>query len=113
MVDEQPTILGHKHFGFKFKKILEVSQDGLRYKDKLYKWNDIDSLTRRDNALWYFMFYQWGVPYCQIYFKDRSHVTIRGRVLEKAGEKSKVNFFRGTTAAYEELMQLIESKIDL
>ena len=112
MDDERSTIFGHKHFGFKFKKIFEVNRDGLKYKDKLYTWNDIDRLNRKDSALWYFMFYQWGVPYCQISFKDGTRVTLRGRVFEKEGEKSKVDFFRGTTAAYDELINLIEAKID-
>ena len=58
------------------------------------------------------MFYQFGVPFVRIYLKDGCCIALRGRVLEKFGEKSKVDTLRGTTVAYDELISLIESKLD-
>jgi len=101
---------GHCHLGFTFRRLLEVKPDGFIYRGKHYQWDGINKIKRYDSPSWNLLFYQVGTPLAYVYLKDGKRICIRGRVLQKEGEKSEVGFIRGATKAYDELLNLLEKK---
>lgn len=104
------AIYGHRHLSSIFKKLLEVRPDDFVFEGKRYDWSDIKKIKRYDSPLWSLFFYQGGTPVAYIYLKDGKRIRIRGRVLEKEGEKPEVGFVRGASKAYDELLNLMEEK---
>ena len=98
---------GHRHVGSVFMPILSIVPEGFEHKGKSYKWSDINKIKRYDSAFWSLLFYQAGTPLAYLYLNDGTKIKIRGRVLEKEGEKSKVSFIEGSTETYSQLMELI------
>lgn len=98
---------GHRHVGFAFLPILSIVPEGFEHKGKSYKWSDISKIKRYDSAFWSLLFSQAGTPLAYLYLNDGTKIKIRGRVLEKEGEKSNVSFVEGSTEAYYQLMELI------
>ena len=107
------TVYGHRHLGPVFKKLLEVGPDGFVFEGKHYNWNDIKNIKRYDSPFWNLLFYQGGTPIAYIYLKDGKRIRIRGRVFEKEREKAEVGFVRGTSKAYDELLNLMERKEEI
>ena len=105
------TVYGHLHLGFIFCRLLELYNDGFIYCKKHYQWKDIEKIIRKDSVFWNLLFYQAGTPIAYIYLKDGSKMRIRGRVLQKKGEKSNINPIRSTTKTYDEFISFLESKI--
>ncbi len=106
----EKVIYGHRHLGGLFEPIISVGQDGFEHKGKLYQWTDIKKIKKYDSIFWSFMFYQAGTPLAYLFLNDGSRIKIRGRVLEKEEVKQKVDFVRGTTETYDQLMELIAKK---
>ena len=100
---------GHKHFGFLYTELLEVTEDGFKFKGNTYFWKDIKEISRFDTFLYTLLYYQYGYPRSVIYLIDGKKFYIQGRILQEEGKKSEFKFW-STTKAYNELMSLMESK---
>ena len=107
----EKVIYGHRHLGCMFKPIITIGSDGFEYKDRLYKWSDIKKIKRYDSFFRSLLLYQAGAPLAYIYLNNGTRIKIRGRALEKEGRHSNVSSSRGTTRAYDQLMNLISEKI--
>jgi hypothetical protein len=107
------TIYGHRKLSSQFRKILELEQGGFVFEGKHYNWNEIKKIKRYDSPFWNLLFYQGGTPRAYIYLKDGKCIRIRGRIFEQEGKKPEVGFVQGATAAYDELLNLIEEKIKI
>ena len=101
----------YRHLG-KFKKeAFSISPEGIQFENKQYKWTEIAKIKRYDSFLRSLLFYQAGAPLTYIYFRDKKVLKIRGRVLEKSGEKGTVGSL-ARSSAYEEVIQFIENKMN-
>lgn len=103
---------GHKHFGLFYKRFLEVTDSGFKYRGKNYIWADIKSISRFESYLVTFFFYQWGYPLAIIYLSNKKKIYLYGRILQEEGKESEVNFWV-PTKSYNNLVSLIESKINV
>ena len=107
------TIYGHKLLGLFFREIVEIDDNGFTYQGKRYSWDDIKRVVRFDNAFYTLFLYTLGGPYTKIYLSDGNKIRVRGRVLERKGEKSTVSFVGVKSKAYEDLISIIESKFNI
>jgi hypothetical protein len=111
MEREEAVTYGHRLFG-NFKPLLTIKSEGFEYKGGRYQWSDIEKLKRYDSLFWSLVFYQAGTPLAYIFLRNGERIRIRGRVLEREAAKSNVAFVRGATSAYDELMELIQQKLN-
>jgi hypothetical protein len=106
----EKTIYGHRGLFGAFDPIASVDDSGFLFKGKHYRWTDITKIKRYDSMFWSLFFYQAGAPVAYIYLNDGRRVRIRGRLLETEHERTRVDFLKGTTQAYEKLMEFIATK---
>lgn len=109
----QKTAYGHSRFGFPWQELLSVGDDGLDCNGKSYHWSDIKKVKRYDSLFWAFLLGQAGAPMTYIFLNDGTRIRIRGRFLQREGEgqKSKVDFLRGSTITYDVLMDFIQERV--
>jgi len=98
-------VFGHRHLGFFFRPLLEVTDSGFSYKGRQYLWSDVLSLKVYDG------FYLWFLrnPYAQLRMKDGSSIWLNGRALELQGLEPNVGFFSGTSSAFQQLVGILRS----
>jgi hypothetical protein len=105
------AIYGHRHLESSFEQLLEINQDGFTYKGNHYGWKDIKKIKRYDSIFWNLFFYQGGAPVAYVFLKDGKRIRIRGRVLERKGDKPNIDFVGGKSSAYVELMSIFQEKL--
>ncbi len=101
---------GYKHLGIFYKEFLIVGRNGFIYKGRRYGWSDITEIRRYDTAFWSFVFHT-VAPVSYVFLKDGSRIRLYGACLLKNGDGGSKDFFRNTSAAYEELVAFLEKKV--
>jgi len=91
---------------------MKLTVDGIEFKGKHYAWSNVKEIRRTDSVLVSWLLYQIGAPLSYIIMNDGTHIKIRGRCLEKEGEKSEVSFFRGVSQTYERLLKFLQEKTE-
>jgi hypothetical protein len=103
-------IFGHKHFGLFYKRILEVSDRGFKYRRQNYLWKDIKRVSRHETFLHTLFFYQYGYPLSIIYLNNGKKIYLQGRILHEEGKRIEFNFWY-PTQSYNNLLSFIEAKV--
>ena len=101
---------GHRHLKLIYKPLLQLSDSGIRYREKSYGWADIEKIEKYDNLFSYRMFYQLGTPPTYVYLKDGKIIKINAMSLEQKGVKASGCIPNKQTGAYRELIKLLEEK---
>jgi hypothetical protein len=103
-------IYGHRHLGFLFRPLFEVTDLGVHVGRTQYNWTDIQRAEVRASLLdpmrW---FSPATYPWAYIYFNDGKRIWVNGRALAKRGEKGHVGFLSSKSAAFEEVIDTLRS----
>ena len=104
-------LYSHFHIGGLIrKKVIEVLPDGFIFKKKKYTWSDIESIQRYDSIFFCLLARNFRAPRAHIYLRDGKRIVLYGRFLQKNGKTGKIDFWRGTGEAYQELITFLEQK---
>jgi hypothetical protein len=101
---------GHNHFGFFYKRIIEIDEGGIRYKNKDYTWNDIKKISRYESIASSLFFSMYGYPLCIVKLKDGKKIYLQGRIMQEEGQNREFNLLFATKA-YCRLVSYIENKM--
>lgn len=92
---------GHRHLGFLFRPLLEITDRGFRHRGIDYTWDQVTSVSTWQAAL-----FNAGVARerATIALSDGKRIHLNCRALEKLGYRPRVGFFTTRTDAYDELL---------
>jgi len=105
---------GHQHLGFLFRELLEVSDEGITYKGKNYKWDEITGMSRGFGSLLMTLF-MYGRRYegITISLSDGQKIRINARIFTKAGKSPEFDvsgFVTGESKAFSEVVTQISQR---
>ncbi len=106
---------GHLNFLSSFKKLFDLTENGIIYEGKEYKWTDIKKIDRSWGSLLMTLFmYARRCPGATIYLNDDTKIRMNGRVFTKKGEKPKFGaegFLTSESTAFIGVIDIIEKRI--
>ena len=110
------TIYGHLNLNCFFKEVFALTETGIIYEGKEYKWNEIQKIDRSFGSVLLTLFmYGRRYPSATINLKDGTKIRINGRIFTTKGEKPKFGaegFITSESKAFNDVIETIETKID-
>jgi len=110
------TIYGHLNLNCFFKEVFALTETGIIYRGKEYKWNEIQKIDRSFGSVLLTLFmYGRRYPGATIYLKDGTKIRINGRIFTTKGEKPKFGaegFMTSESKAFNEVIEIIENRIE-
>lgn len=109
------TIYGHLNLNCFFKELFALTDNGIIYKGKEYKWNEIQKIDRSFGSVLLTLFmYGRRYPGATIYLSDGKKIRINGRVFTAKGEKPNFGaegFITSESKAFNQVIDIIENRI--
>jgi hypothetical protein len=95
---------GHRHLGFYFKPLVEITDRGFRFRGITYTWQQVESVRSWKSPA--FLNAGAARERATIALSDGRKIRLNCRALEKLGQRPRVGFFTTRTDAYDELLTL-------
>ena len=92
-----------------FRPLIEVSDEGFRYKDRHYVWREVRSIDVSDSPWNILAGYFAAIPRATISLADGARIRLNGRALEKMGQKPHVGFSSSKSDAFDELLGIFKN----
>src|SRR5574340_1112042 len=110
------TIYGHLNLNCFFNELFVLTDNGIIYKGKEYRWNEIQKIDRSFGAALLTLFmYGRRYPGATSYLNDGKKIRINGRVFTAKDEKPKFGaegFITSESKAFNQVIEIIQKKIE-
>ena len=103
------SVYGHRILSMFFRPLIEVSNEGFRYKGREYAWREVRSIHVSDSPWNALAGYPAAIPRATIFLADGAKIRLNGRALEKMGQKPLVGFSSSKSDAFDELIGIFKS----
>jgi len=106
---------GHIYLSIFFKKLFQLTEQGIIYNDVVYSWDQIQKIEKSFGSFLLNLFmYSRGCPGATIYFDDGKKMRINARIFTKQSETPEFDisgFFTSESKAFLQFFDFLDNKI--